>query len=187
MAHTDRARWDERYADPISALQKGPHKLLTHHAPAPYPGIRALELACGLGRNALWLAERGYTVDAFDISLEALRRARDEMQRRELAGVNFVVADLDCFPLPDVAYDLVYVFRFLDRRLFPAIRSRVCAGGLVIYQTLNVNFLAEHPNAQPEHMLGLGELPRHFPGWDVIEARDGQRMSSFVGRKPASK
>jgi SAM-dependent methyltransferase len=141
-------------------------------------------MACGLGRNALWLAGQGYVVDAFDISLTALRHARSEMQRRRLSGVNFIVADLDEFTLPDYAYDLVYVFRFLDRALFPAIRARVRPGGLVIYETLNVRQLQRSPHSCVDHMLQLGELPQHFPGWDVVHARDGDYTSAYVGRKP---
>lgn len=184
MSRTDRERWDERYTDPINSLRKGPSPLLTQYAPPGSAGGRALELACGLGRNALWLAAQGYTVDAFDISLTALHHARAEMQRRNLTGVNFVVADLDEFTLPVYAYDLVYVFRFLDRALFPAIRARVRPGGLVIYETLNVRQLQRSPESCADHMLHLGELPEHFPGWDVLFADDAAYTSAYVGRKP---
>ncbi len=154
------------------------------YAPPPRSGARALELACGLGRDALWLAERGYTVDAFDISFTALRQARAEMLRRGLHGVNFIQVDLDEFILPCRTYDLVIVFRFLDRRLFPAIRQRVRPGGLVIYETRNIRHAERHPEAPRAHMLALGELPRYFPGWEVLVARDDEYTSAFVGRKP---
>ncbi|MBN2304029.1 MAG: class I SAM-dependent methyltransferase [Anaerolineae bacterium] len=184
MSQADRERWEARYADPGTDLHKGPSGLLKRHAPPAAPGIRALELACGLGHNALWLAERGYIVDALDISYRALQMARTAMQQRGLAGVNFIVADLDCFPLPHYAYDLVYVFRFLDRRLFPAIRARVRPGGMVIYQTLNIRWADNHTPTHTGHMLELGELPRFFPGWTVLEASDEGRYSTFVGVKP---
>ncbi|GIV81471.1 MAG: SAM-dependent methyltransferase [Anaerolineae bacterium] len=185
MAHSDRARWDRRYAEPSDRLKRGPNPLLERYAPRG-EGLRALELACGLGHNALWLAAQGYTVDALDISYAALRHGRAEMLRRGLQGVNFIVADLDEFPLPRCQYDLVLVFRFLDRRLFPSIRERVRPGGLVIYQTFNVRHRAHRPSCSPDHMLCLGELPTHFPGWEVLEARDEGTLSSFVGRKPAA-
>jgi SAM-dependent methyltransferase len=98
VAESDRIRWDRRYADPADRLKRGPHPLLERYAPRG-EGLRALELACGLGYNALWLAGQGYTVDALDISYAALRHARAEMQRRGLRGVHFIVADLDEFPL----------------------------------------------------------------------------------------
>jgi len=184
VAETDRARWDRRYADPADRLARGPNPLLERYAPRG-EGLRALELACGLGHNALWLAAQGYIVDAVDISYAALRHARAEMLRRGLHSVHFIVADLDEFPLPQRQYDLVLVFRFLDRRLFPAIRERVRPGGLVIYQTFNVRHRARRPSCSPDHMLHLGELPGHFPGWEILEASDEGYLSTFVGRKPA--
>lgn len=184
MSRHDRILWDERYEDPNRNLWKGPSDMLTAYAPAPRPGIRALELACGLGRNALWLAEQGYTVDAVDISITALRKAHTEMRARGLHGVNFIVADLDHFPLPHYPYDLIYVFRFLDRALFPAIRDRLRPGGLVIYQTLNARWLEKRPETRRHHTLQLGELPGFFPGWDVLHDDDSGHLSGFVGRKP---
>lgn len=186
MAKSDRERWDRRYADPIARLKKRGHNpLLERHVLPVRPGSRALELACGLGRNALWLAEQGYRVDAIDISLEALRHARAEMLRRDVSGVNFILGDLDHFPLPDVPYDLVVVFRFLDRALFPAIRDRARPGGLVVYQTFNLRRLEQQPTFSREHLLRPGELAGHFPGWTVLEASDDGDVSTFVGRKPA--
>jgi SAM-dependent methyltransferase len=182
MAQSDRARWDARYAEPNeSCFPKRPHRLLVRYAPS---AVRALDLACGLGQDALWLAERGCRVDAIDISFVALRQARHEMRRRGLSGVTFIQADLDQFVLPRAAYDLVCVFRFLDRRLFPAIRNSVRPGGVIIYETLNTGHLERNPDAGPDRMLRRGELPGYFPGWQVIEATDDAHMSAFVGRKP---
>ncbi|MBN1563034.1 MAG: class I SAM-dependent methyltransferase [Anaerolineae bacterium] len=184
MSRHDRQKWDQRYADPSHQLGKRAHTLLQQFAPPAIPGCRALELACGLGYSALWLAEQGYTVDAIDISFEALRRAQTEKLRRHLTNLTFIAADLDHFPLPGYAYDLVYGFRFLDRRLFPIIRERVRPGGLVIYETLNVRQQERYPGRDPSHLLALGELPAHFPGWQIIAARDDRYTSAFVGRKP---
>ncbi len=157
--------------------------MLARHVP-PAPGSRALELACGLGFDALWLAAQGYRVDAIDISFEALRRARAEMQRRALNGITFIQADLDQFSLPRYEYDVAVVFRYLDRDLFPAIRARVRPGGLVIYETLNVRRLEQNPATNPDHMLALDELPRYFPGWTVLETGSSGQFSHFAGRKP---
>lgn len=185
MAADDRARWDARYTSgPRHLRAHDPNPLLIRFAPPAYSGIRALELACGLGRDALWLAGQGYTVDALDVSLVALRRARAAMLERGIEGVNFILADLDHYPLPPRRYDLVYVYRFLDRRLFPEIRSRVRPGGLAIYETLNVRRHLRYPAARPEHMLELGELPGHFPGWRILAASDAGTTSYIVARKP---
>ncbi|RPI92330.1 MAG: class I SAM-dependent methyltransferase, partial [Chloroflexi bacterium] len=152
--------------------------------PLASPGARALELACGLGHNAIWLAEQGYTVDALDISLQGLRHACATMQRRGVRGVNFIAADLDHFALPVYAYDLLIVFRFLDRDLFPAIRSCVRPGGRVIYETLNVRHLERMPDCSPHHVLQLDELRRYFPDWIVLAASDEGMTSAIVAQKP---
>lgn len=181
MAQQDRIRWNERYtgADLNQRLRtKKPSDLLVRHMPPP--GSRALELACGLGHNALWLASQSVRVDAIDISIEALRQAQTEMLQRGVTGVQFIAADLDHFPLPRYPYDLVYVFRFLDRRLFLAIRERVRPGGTVIYQTMNIR----RQGVRAEHALQIGELPSYFPGWIVLESADEGETSWFVGRKP---
>ena len=184
MTRADRERWDERYANPISSLNKAPNSLLARYVPPAAPGQCALELACGLGHNALWLAEHGYRVEALDISLRALRHARTRAQGQGLHNITFIVADLDHFPLPRCVYDIVSVFRFLDRRLFPILVDRVRPGGMVIYQTLNVRFLEKHPTSNPAHMLQIDELPGYFPGWTVLHSHDGNQMSTYVGRKP---
>ena len=188
MARSDRERWDRRYAAPGPDRPKEPNPLLLAHTPPAHasrsPGARALELACGLGHNAIWLAGQGYTVDALDISLAGLRRARAAMLRQGVRGVNFIAADLDHFALPVYAYDLVIVFRFLDRALFPAIRSRVRPGGRVIYETFNVRHLERMPDCSPHHVLQLGELPRYFSDWNVLAASDEGMTSGIVAQKP---
>ena len=108
------------------------------------------------------------------------------MLDRSVSGVNFVHADLDHCPLPAHPYDLVVVFRFLDRALFPKIRQRVRPGGTVIYHTVNVRNQRSHPAFSPHHMLQLGELPGYFPGWEVLEFTENGRYSAIAARKPES-
>lgn len=185
MTISDRRHWDARYTYAArTTLNRGPDSLLLHYTPLATNGARALELACGLGHNARWLAWQGYRVDAIDISVRALRQARQAMLRQPGAGVHFIAADLDNFPLPARQYDLVVVFRFLDRRLFPQVRARVRPGGLVIYQTLNTGALARGTVSNLDHVLECGELPTLFPGWHIVHADDGPTMSAYVGRKP---
>jgi len=184
MASSDRERWNRRYRDPIRKLRKDPQKLLVDHAPPVQPGSRALELACGLGFDAMWLAEQGYTVDAIDISINALRKARAGMLERGITGVNFIVADLDHGALPVYVYDLVYGFRFLDRSLFAALRDRVRPGGIVIYETLNTRWVEIRPETRQSHMLAKGELITFFSDWDVLHFDESTRMSGIVARKP---
>ncbi len=185
MVKDDQLRWDRRWREECADRPFEPHPLLVRYA-GELSGGDALDLACGRGQNAIWLAEHGYRVDAIDISPVALALARAEAARRGLT-VNFIEADLDTYVLPIAAYDLIAVFYFLNRQLFPAIQAALRPGGWLFYETFNTGRLASDPHIPPAYLLEPGELPRRFAGWRIMEAGDdGSRpySSYLVCRKP---
>ncbi len=186
MSAEEQARWNMIYRERVQGAYPPPDALLAAYAPKPGPGETpsALDLAAGLCQNAIWLAEQGYQVDAMDFSRVALERGRAEMAMRNLRSVNFIPVDLDMVELPENTYDLVCVFRFLDRRLFPPLRAAVRPGGMIVYQTLNVRWLERRPDTRRVFLLEIGELPTFFPGWEVLHSDDADHMSRFVGRRP---
>lgn len=186
MAAEDHVRWNERYYERALEPYPTPDALLVAYAPTPDPfnPPTALDLAAGLCQNATWLAEQGYQVDAFDISRVGLERGKAEMAMRNLRNVNFRQMDLDAAQLAENAYDLVCVFRYLDRQIFPDLRVAVRAGGLVIYQTFNVRLMQTRTPTTVEYLLDLGELPTFFPGWELLHDEDSGDISRLVARKP---
>jgi SAM-dependent methyltransferase len=103
----DAETWNERYAATDRLWSAGPNQFLAAEAADLEPG-RAIDLACGEGRNAVWLAERGWAVTAVDFAEVALDRGRAAAAERELE-VDFVCADVVAYE-PDVhAFDLVAV------------------------------------------------------------------------------
>ena len=135
----------------------------------------ALDLACGVGQNAIWLARQGLTVDAVDISPVGIERGRASAAQAGVS-VNFILADLDVWsPQPD-CYDLVIGFRFLNRALWPRLRIALRPGGWLIYQTYNVRKLLHAGNSAAEfpaeYLLALGELQDTFADWRILEAGD---------------
>jgi methylase of polypeptide subunit release factors len=106
---TDREKWDLRYSKESGAFPAPDEFLVTHEE--TLKSGRALDVACGRGGNALFLAERCYGVDAVDISFQALYQLQAEAIRRGL-DIRCVAADLDWYPLPRDLYDLVIVFYF---------------------------------------------------------------------------
>jgi SAM-dependent methyltransferase len=102
-----REDWDRRYSETDLLWSATPNRFLVQEATDLPPG-RSLDLACGEGRNALWLAERGWHVTAVDYSTVAITKARD---RAALAGaeVDFVCADLLDYSPPEGVFDLVLV------------------------------------------------------------------------------
>ncbi len=182
MSRDDRQKWDARWAE---MEEPAPPDALLQEAEELLSGGLALDLACGRGQNALWLAAHGYRVLGVDGSRVALSSAREEAVRRGLGRrVLFVQADLDVWrPLP-ATYDLVAVFRFLDRSLFPHLRAALRPRGLLFYATRHRGVLRWRPDATQEFLLRRGELPSHFPGWEIVRHQEGPKNARLVARKP---
>lgn len=123
----DRRRWEERYRTGEYSSQAGHSRLLEAFADA-LPAGRALDVACGTGRNARFLAGRGWTVDAVDVSREALSRGRDRDP-----SVNWIQADLDSYCLPTGAYDVVNVTFFDARPRLAALKAALAPDGVLCY------------------------------------------------------
>ena len=147
--------WDEHFADPANLVSR-PARLLVQVADMLPPG-RALDLACGAGRNALYLADLGWQVTAVDSSLvaiAALRAANGEH------AVDARVADLEKheFRIEPAAYDLICDFYYLQRDLFPEIREGVRPGGT----------FAGAIHLTGRFALNSGELRDLFAGWKIL-------------------
>ncbi len=126
-----REDWDRRYEEKELLWSAAPNRFLVEEAAALTPA-RALDLACGEGRNAIWLAELGWQVTALDFSEVAIARAR-ERTARAAVHVDFECADLLDFEPEPAAYDLVIVLYLQlptdERRLVLARAARAVAEG----------------------------------------------------------
>jgi tellurite methyltransferase len=187
MSRSEQKRWDARWAAEAAAAATTPyepHPLLVTHA-ALLRGGRALDLACGLGQNAIWLAEQGYEVLAVDISQVALTVAAERAIAAGVSGsIRWQRHDLDHWRPARTAFDLVCVFRFLDRRLFSALRDAVCGGGLLFYESRHTGALERQPQSNPAFLLQPGELARHFAGWEFIYSAEDPEKAFLVARRP---
>lgn len=150
----------------------------------------ALDVACGSGRDAVYLALRGYEVEAIDVLPDALKRA-DDLARRSGVCLRTRVHDLERQPLlPNDRWQLLVVFRFLQRSLFPALRDAIRPGGYVVYETFHERTRQTGRRPQsPDHLLCTGELGRAFEGFEFLilrEAyeREGRYLSCLLARKP---
>jgi SAM-dependent methyltransferase len=128
------------------------------------PG-RALDLAMGLGSNAIFLASHGFQVYGIDISFNGVRIARERALSSNLT-LNVFVADLDVYPLRPNHFDLVVDCYYLNRSLLPAIKESLRPGGLVIIEAYVENSGDKLLN--PNYLLKPKELQRAFRDFDVI-------------------
>lgn len=128
----DRQYWDQRYRSDDFSLPGEPSRPLRAFAD-DLPEGRALDVATGTGRNALFLAERGYRVDAVDVSGVAVEEARERAEERDL-HVNWIQADLDSYGLPDAAYDVIAVSFYHALDLLPDLKEALASGGVLVYE-----------------------------------------------------
>ena len=173
MSAADQEHWDRRFskaeATPrvVSVLTDNTHLL-------PTEGV-ALDLACGLGGNALWLAKRGLSVEAWDCSSVALERL-DVTAMEQGLNITTRCVDLEETPLPNAAFDLIVVSGFLSRSLCSAIVKALCPGGLLAYQTYTQFKPAEglHSPGNRDYLLAPGELLQLFSDLNPCIYREEQ-------------
>jgi tellurite methyltransferase len=167
------ADWDARYRR--GEYSDEPLPIVVRAASTFAPG-RALDVACGAGRHAIYLTERGWQVTAVDASRAAIEVVEAKARERGLR-VDAHVADLARgeFVVEPDAYDLICVCCYLQRDLFPAIRAGVRVGGAV---AAAIALVDETPGVRPMNpafLLRPGELRAEFAGWELIHDFEGKR------------
>jgi tellurite methyltransferase len=152
-----------------------PTPLLVETARKLTPG-RALDLACGSGRNAIWLAEHGWKVTAVDRSPITI------------PGVETHVADLEKheFPIDEASWDLIVVSLYLQRDLFEPIKRGLKPGGVAVVIVL----LMEPGHEQSLFRAQPGDLRTYFNGWEISHYYEGESsdrdraVAEIVATKP---
>lgn len=163
--------WDAKYASGEYASAKGPSSLLVEWL-CFLPRGKALDIACGEGRNAIFLAKKGYDVDAVDISNVAIKRGRS-IAAKENVKVNFIQADMESYKMPAEAYDLIINFNYLQRTLAPAIKKGLKRGGVLMFETFTLEQQAIGQPKNPEFLLKPNELLKLFKGLHIFFYREG--------------
>ena len=190
MSTTERTEWECRYkAGSHQSLTPDPLLVSAYEefiAPSfPQPG-RCLDLAGGVGRHAIFLAERGWDVTLLDVSPAGLDIAKREAGKR---GLHIVAeqSDLSEMPLPIANYDLVLNFFYLERALFPQIAAALKPCGLLIFKTYTSEQLRLGGGpTHPMHLLEPNELLRAFAGLRVLHYRESikdKAVAELVARK----
>jgi tellurite methyltransferase len=166
-----RETWDARYRQPGTA--PGPPSDWLAANQGLLRGTRALDLACGTGRNALLLARLGFTVDALDIS---------EVAIEALLGVTSVHAravDLEREPLPTGSYDVVVMINYLQRDLFAGAAAALAPCGVLVAETVTRAHLEQLGQSFDERfLLAPGELRNAFGGLKVLRYQEGVVLRS---------
>jgi SAM-dependent methyltransferase len=174
MSIEDKKRWDRKYKEKII-----PNKIVkvvdeySHLA----KGKKALDIACGMGRNSKLLASRGFEVLAIDISPLAL----DSLKGIE--NITTKEVDLDTYKLEEDSYDLIVCTYFLDRSLFPQIYKALKKDGIFIYETFKEHKDSTKVPSNKNFLLKEGELKKIFSkGYNIIHQSEQWSRDFFNNR-----
>lgn len=159
----DRIKWNQRFASDDSYLGERPSPFLRREMERIAqltPGKKVLDIACGEGRNSIFLAKNGFAVTALDISDLGLGKAA-RWAEKEAVAIDFQHVDLDSYRFSE-RFDLIIIFNFLLRDLIPAALQALSPGGLLIIDTImeSPQLLSTHKN--PAYFLRRGELHALF-------------------------
>jgi len=150
----------------------------------------ALDLACGTGRNAVYLALEGFDVTAIDILPDALTRT-SALAARHSVSVRTTQRDLEKpGALDDQRADFIVVVRFLERSLFPAIKTALAPGGLLAYETFTESQQEIGHPRNPRFFLRRDELRTAFPQLEIVlyeSVFDDAHIARLLARQPISK
>jgi len=166
MNSTDQTKWNRIYTmnqhgfyPPAMVLQMHSHLLPRHGT--------ALDLACGKGRNAIYLCRHGLTTTAWDISNEAINQL-NEYARSEGLSIDAQVRDVSGHPPEQNRFDVIVVSHFLDRTLMSSLIDALKTNGLLFYQTFTRLKVNETGPTNPDYLLEKNELLETFGHLDVL-------------------
>ena len=169
-----RAMWDERYGDqdktprPAEVLLSNSHLLPSNGS--------ALDLACGLGGNAMHLAALGLDVVAWDLSPVAIQRLQQLAQEKNLQNLKAEVRDVERHPPSANQFDVIVVSYFLERSLTAALINALKPGGLIYYQTFIRDAVSSEGPKNSNFRLADQELLRLFNKLKIRLYREEGRL-----------
>lgn len=186
MSDADRSKWNKIYAQASHEPTPRPYLQELHERGLLGEPGRALDVACGRGGNAIFLAELGWVVDAIDISHVAIH-ALDALELPQLhAMTHDLEQDLDL----EAHYDLVICFHYLDRALGLRLVDLLAPGGLLVSEIHGVSNLEQHSKPSRRFLVeDTRELAALYPGLESVEATEGwiggRYLCRYCGRRGA--
>jgi len=168
-------------------MPREPSPLLQEFLPI-FPKGRALDVAMGEGRNALFLAAHGYTVEGLERDLEAIQNCR-RLAREKNLTIHTQQVDLEHYTIEANAYDLIICFYYLQRNLIPQMKDGLKSGGMLVYETFLIDqHLRYGKPKHPEYCFEHNELLNLFRDFRVLFYKEGipedQTISvSLIARK----
>lgn len=159
---SDALKWNHKHKE--NPIPSEPLQLLKHYIPQATLSAKALDIACGMGRNSRFMRDCGFCVESVDISDFAIASLQNE------SNIKAFCADLDTFKIPPNRYDLICNSYFLQRHLFPSMRKGLRKGGVLVFETFVRSEIESH-NAfasDSAHLLHKNELLHAFLDLEIL-------------------
>ncbi len=186
----DKKQWNNRYNTKEYIYGKEPIRFLKDNINILTRG-KALVLAMGEGRNAIFLAENGFDVDGCDISEVAVEKSKF-LAARNNVQLNAFVADLEKYKIPTNKYDLITCIYYTQKNLIPQIKDGLKKGGMVLFETYTIDQLKYGNDApgpkNPAYLLKHNELLDFFRDFHLLYYREGEiapdkSVASLIAQK----
>lgn len=184
----DKTRWDQLFSTHDYVFGKEPAQFLKEKI-GQIPVGRALDIAMGEGRNAVFMAKKGFAVEGVDISEVAVQKAK-LLARENSVEIKTTVADLNTYTIKPDTYALIANIQYLQRSLVPQIKTGLKRGGYLIYENPTTEELKRQPQRglRRDYLLAAGELKRLFSDLEILEYSEGpgeggQIVARLVARK----
>jgi 2-polyprenyl-3-methyl-5-hydroxy-6-metoxy-1,4-benzoquinol methylase len=183
----EKEKWDKEYSSAVADKDAAALLVENRHL---LSGGTALDVAMGMGQNALFLASCGYAVDGIDISAVAITHVR-EMAISTHLPVHAIEADLAQYPVPENRYDLIINFYFLERNLIPHIKTGLKQGGMIFFETFTVAQRQFGRPSNPDYLLQPNELLLSFADFFILfyherivrDAQGSRAIASLIAQK----
>jgi len=158
MAIEDQIKWDTKYSETPKLLEKREVGVQLKKAIKHSKVGMALDIACGAGKNSIYLAENDFDVESLDISKVAL----DVLEEYNYKNITTVLTDLDGFSPIENKYDLIVMTNFLDRDMIPRLVNGLTSGGILFIETYMVHISNTKKSSNLNYLLKEGELKTFF-------------------------
>ncbi|MBT3983689.1 MAG: class I SAM-dependent methyltransferase [Bacteriovoracaceae bacterium] len=173
--------WDKKYSRSSYVYGKSPAKFLAENFDYLPLGGHVLDMGMGEGRNAVFLAGKGFKVTGVDISSVAVRKAK-ALAKEYKVRIKTIVASLEKYDFRPETFDAIICFYFVDRKLNEKIRKWLKPGGILIYEshTLSQKKLSGYELTKDKYLLKEGELLGLFDDFKMLKYEEPLHKKEFI-------